>query len=81
MNPRQIFERLFGGLDVTADPAARARQMSSRPSILDIALRVPAGFVPLHRWNIADPDPAAATPELEKMPPLTVTLYIHSCLL
>jgi hypothetical protein len=36
MNPRQVFERLFGDLDVTADPAARARQQAYRTSILDI---------------------------------------------
>src|ERR1700677_920541 len=39
MNPRQVFERLFGDLDRTADPAARARQRSYRQSILDITLR------------------------------------------
>lgn len=39
MNPRQVFERLFGDLDVTADPAARARQRAYRQSILDITLR------------------------------------------
>jgi hypothetical protein len=38
MNPRQVFERLFGDLDVTADPAARARQKAYRQSILDITL-------------------------------------------
>lgn len=38
MNPRQVFERLFGDLDVTADPAARARQKTYRQSILDITL-------------------------------------------
>jgi Protein of unknown function (DUF1552) len=36
MNPRQVFERLFGDLDVTADPAARSRQRAYRQSILDI---------------------------------------------
>jgi Protein of unknown function (DUF1552) len=36
MNPRQVFERLFGDLDVTADPASRARQNNYRRSILDI---------------------------------------------
>jgi hypothetical protein len=39
MNPRQLFERLFGDLDVTASPAARARQRSYRQSILDLTLR------------------------------------------
>jgi Protein of unknown function (DUF1552) len=38
MNPRQVFERLFGDLEVTADPAARARQRAYRQSILDITL-------------------------------------------
>ena len=38
MNPRQVFERLFGDLDITADPAARARQQAYRTSILDITL-------------------------------------------
>ena len=38
MNPRQVFERLFGDLDVTADPGARARQQAYRKSILDITL-------------------------------------------
>jgi hypothetical protein len=39
MNPRQVFERLFGDLDVTGDPAARARQQAYRQSILDITLQ------------------------------------------
>jgi len=39
MNPRQVFERLFGDLDITADPVARARQQAYRKSILDLTLR------------------------------------------
>jgi hypothetical protein len=38
MNPRQVFERLFGDLDVTADPGERARQRAYRRNILDITL-------------------------------------------
>lgn len=38
MNPRQVFERLFGDLDLSADPAARERQRADRQSILDITL-------------------------------------------
>ena len=39
MNPRQVFERLVGDLDLSGDPAARARQRSYRESILDLTLR------------------------------------------
>ncbi len=39
MNPRQVFERLFGDLDVTGSQAARDRQRLYRQSILDITLR------------------------------------------
>jgi hypothetical protein len=38
MNPRQVFERLFGDLDLVADPAARTRQQADRRSVLDFAL-------------------------------------------
>ncbi len=39
INPRQVFERLFGDLDLSADPAARARQQAYRKSILDLTLQ------------------------------------------
>ena len=34
-----VFERLFGDLDITGDPAARARQQAYRTIYLDITLR------------------------------------------
>ena len=36
INPRLAFERLFGGEDLTLDPATRARRMQYRKSILDV---------------------------------------------
>jgi len=35
-NPRMVFERLFGSLDTSLDPAARARMNADRKSILDV---------------------------------------------
>ena len=35
MNPRAVFERLFGDVDTSLDAAARARQQAYRKSILD----------------------------------------------
>lgn len=39
MNPRQVFERLFGGLDLSANESVRARQQADRKSILDLTMR------------------------------------------
>ena len=36
INPRLVFERLFGTVDYRLDPATRARRMSYRKSILDM---------------------------------------------
>jgi hypothetical protein len=36
-NPRAVFERLFGGDDITLPPDVRARRMADRRSILDLA--------------------------------------------
>jgi hypothetical protein len=35
VNPRQVFERLFGGLDLSGDPESRARRAQYSKSILD----------------------------------------------
>ncbi len=37
VNPRLVFERLFGSEDLSLDPAARARRAAYRKSILDMA--------------------------------------------
>jgi hypothetical protein len=39
MNPRAVFERLFGDVDTSLDAAARARQQAYRKSILDLTLQ------------------------------------------
>jgi len=36
-NPRAVFERLFGGDDITLPPEVRAKRMADRRSILDLA--------------------------------------------
>ena len=38
MNPRSLFERLFGDLDVSGTPQERQNQMAYRKSILDLTL-------------------------------------------
>jgi hypothetical protein len=39
MNPRLLFERLFGDLDVSGSPAERRNQEANRKSVLDLAFR------------------------------------------
>jgi len=39
MNPRLLFERMFGDMDVNADPAQRRNQNTYRKSILDLTLQ------------------------------------------
>jgi hypothetical protein len=39
MNPRSVFERLFGDADLSLSPEARANQRAYRDSILDLTLR------------------------------------------
>ena len=36
MNPRSVFERLFGTVDPSLDPATRARRALYRRSMLDL---------------------------------------------
>jgi hypothetical protein len=45
MNPRLVFERLFGNVDRSVDPATRARRAQYRKSILDLVQEDTRGLV------------------------------------
>jgi len=45
MNPRLVFERLFGNIDRSVDPATRARRAQYRKSILDLVQEDTRGLV------------------------------------